>query len=98
MENKDKNENRDNNSTNITLPPNQQEPVLENVGYNCSECSSLIEIILINDDKLSFKCENNHNINDITIKDYLERMKKHIGSTLQKPMMMLVKKKLRKTS
>ena len=51
----------------------------EDIGYNCSECSSLIEIISINEDNntIEFNCINNHNYNIIKIKDYLEKMKKY---------------------
>ena len=51
--------------------------------YNCSECSSLIEIISINENKniIEFKClnkESNHPKNIIMpLKEYLEKMKKY---------------------
>ena len=50
--------------------------------YNCSECSSLIEIISINENNniIEFKCLNkdsNHPKNIIMpLKEYLEKMKK----------------------
>ena len=51
--------------------------------YNCSECSSLIEIISINEDNytIEFNClnkDNNHPKNLVMpIKEYLEKMKKY---------------------
>ena len=65
---------------NLALPIIKEEQIQENIGYNCLECSSLIEIISINDldNNLEFKCINNdkHN-NKLNIYTYLERMKKY---------------------
>ena len=50
------------------------------IGYNCSECSSLIEILSINEDNntIEFNCINNNNhSNKIEIKKYLEKMEKY---------------------
>ena len=44
--------------------------------YNCSECSSLIEIISIDEENIEFKCNNKHIIK-MKIKDYLIKMKKY---------------------
>ena len=44
--------------------------------YNCSECSSIIEILSIDEDYIEFKCNNNH-ILKMNIKDYLDKMKKY---------------------
>ena len=44
--------------------------------YNCSECSSAIEITSINEDSIEFQCNNNHNIK-ISIKDFCNKMKKY---------------------
>ena len=46
--------------------------------YNCSECSSPIEIILINEeeDLIEFKCLKNNAKVEISIKDYIDKMKK----------------------
>ena len=47
--------------------------------YNCTEYSSLIEIISINekDNIIKFKCNNKDNIHKkISIKEYLNKMKK----------------------
>ena len=65
---------------NIASPIDKEEQIQENIGYNCSECSSLIEIISINnlENNLEFKCINNdkHN-NKLNIYTYLEKMKKY---------------------
>ena len=51
----------------------------ENEGYNCPRCSSLIEVVSINEDELQYKCINNNNHNNrLKIDEYLERMKKYI--------------------
>ena len=56
------------------------EQIQENIGYNCTECSSLIEIISLNniENKLEFNYINNdkHN-NKININTYLEKMEKY---------------------
>ena len=57
------------------------EKELDNIYYNCSECSSLIEIISINEKNniIKFKCNNknnNHN-KEMIIKEYLKKMKKN---------------------
>ena len=77
MEVKIKCENKNENLNNIPIVPIGKENSAENFGYNCSECSSLIEILSIKDDNISFNCENNHNINNIKLKEYLEKMKKY---------------------
>ena len=65
---------------NFAIPIIKEEQIQENIGYNCSECSSMIEIISINDfdNSLEFKCINNdkHN-NKLNIHTYLEKMKKY---------------------
>ena len=47
---------------------------LKNCLYNCTECSSNIEMLSLDENKIKFKCNNEHNI-DIEIKEYLEKMK-----------------------
>ena len=49
--------------------------------YNCSECSSTIEIISFNENNIEFKCNNKHNIK-MEIKDYLNKMKKYTNIKL----------------
>ena len=44
--------------------------------YNCSECSSVIEILELNEEYIEFKCINNHNIR-MKIKEYLDKMKEY---------------------
>ena len=52
-------------------------PFLSNkIYYNCTKCSSNIEIISLDENDIKFKCNNNHNIN-ISVKDYLKEMKKY---------------------
>ena len=45
--------------------------------YNCTECSSAIEILSINEDKCSieFQCINNKHKKKIPINEYLNKMK-----------------------
>ena len=60
-------------------PPAQEEQLKENIGYNCSGCSSLIEILTIDEDNLEFKCVNNEKHNQkLNINSYLEKMKNYI--------------------
>ena len=49
---------------------------LNNIYYNCSECSSIIEIISIDNNNIEFKCNNKH-IKKMNIKEYLNKMKKY---------------------
>ena len=35
---------------------------LYNIYYNCSECSSIIEILSLNKNQIEFKCNNKHHI------------------------------------
>ena len=53
-------------------PPSE----LNNYLYNCTECSSNIEILSLDENNIKFICSNNHNI-DIEINDYLKKMKKY---------------------
>ena len=53
---------------------NEAPPSNNKINYNCSDCSSLIEIIYIDENKIEFKCTNNHKIK-IDIKEYLNKMK-----------------------
>ena len=55
---------------------------INNIYYNCDKCSSLIEIISINEDtdSIEFKClneEKKHGKRIIKIKEYIENMKKY---------------------
>ena len=50
---------------------------LNEINYNCTECSSPIEILSIKDNNIEFKCiNNNHNIK-ISIKEYINKMKEY---------------------
>ena len=49
---------------------------LKNCLCNCSECSSNIEILSLDENKIKFICNNKHNI-DIPIKEYLKKMKNY---------------------
>ena len=44
--------------------------------YNCSECSSPIEIIFIDEENIEFKCISNHH-QKMKIGEYLNKMKKY---------------------
>ena len=55
----------------------------KNDSYSCTECSSQIEILSLNEEegKITFRClsnnENNHGIITLSIKDYLNQMEKN---------------------
>ena len=53
-------------------PPSE----LKNCLYNCSECSSNIEIISLDENNIEFTCNKKHNIK-IEIKEYLNKMKQY---------------------
>ena len=79
MSKKDMIEIEDENCLNSPPSDDEGETIKENIGYNCSECSSLIDIISINEETLEFKCIDNHNHkNKLKINKYLEEMKKYI--------------------
>ena len=48
-----------------------------NIYYNCTKCSSMIEIIEINKEIIKFKCINNKHEEIMEINKYLEEMKKY---------------------
>ena len=78
MSKKDINEIIVDNSINSPPPSIQEELIKENIRYNCPECSSLIEILSINENNIEFKCINNDNHNNkLKIYNYLEKMKKY---------------------
>ena len=56
------------------------------ISYNCTECSSLIEIISLYQDNnfIKFKCLNKNNCHEktLSIKDYLQNMKNHYNKQL----------------
>ena len=66
------------NLINMSQAPTQQE--ITDLGYNCPQCPSLIEIISINNEKnvIQFNCVNNnkHN-NNMNIKEYIDKMKNY---------------------
>ena len=69
---------------NDPAPPTPQLGIMQsninNMGYNCSECSSLIEILSINEDNntMKFNCINNNNHNNnIKIKEYFKKMQNY---------------------
>jgi len=51
---------------------------LNEIYYNCSECSSSIELLSINEKECSieFKCIKNNHKFQIPIKEYIDKMKK----------------------
>ena len=49
----------------------------DNIYYNCTECSSMIEILEINKEIIKFKCINNKHEISMGINEYLEKMKKY---------------------
>ena len=58
---------------------NEEKNNNKNMCYHCSECSSLIEILSINENNniIEFKCIKNHGKLIMTINDYLEKMEKY---------------------
>ena len=69
------------NSINLTTSTVKEEQIEENIGYNCPECSSLVEILSINEYNLEFKCvEKDEHSNILNINNYLEKMKKYINN------------------
>ena len=56
-----------------------------NINYNCTECSSLIEIIFINekDNIIKFKCIDNNHEKEMNIKEYLEKMEKYKNNKIK---------------
>ena len=69
-------------------PPPLTPELNDQIYYNCSECSSIIEIISIDEENnmIEFNClneENNHNKNiTMPLKEYLEKMKKYNKSKI----------------
>ena len=49
---------------------------LNNLYYNCTECSSTIEILSLNEQEIEFKCNNKHHVKT-PISDYINKMKKY---------------------
>ena len=49
----------------------------KNIFYSCSECKSIIEILSIDENNISFKCNNKNKKHELTlsIKEYLNKMK-----------------------
>ena len=75
---------KENNLNETPLILEQETPDLNNeIYYNCSECSSLIEILSINEEinTIKFKCLNkeciSNQIIEMSLKEYLEKMKKY---------------------
>ena len=50
---------------------------LNEIYYNCIDCSSSIEIISIKDNYIEYRCINNNHERKILIKEYIEKMKKY---------------------
>ena len=55
----------------------EEMPQLNEINYNCTKCSSPIEIISLNEKECSieFKCINNNHKIKMAIKDYINKMK-----------------------
>ena len=54
-----------------------QEDDTEKILYNCTECSSMIEIININEDTIKFRCIDKKHEITLNINEYLKNMKKY---------------------
>ena len=62
------------------LTPNQLNLELGNMYYNCTECSSLIEIVSLNNDIIEFIClnkQNNHGKKRMALSEYYKKMIKY---------------------
>ena len=71
--------------------PNQIQ-LNDNIFYNCTECSSSIEIISINNNIIEFKCMNNHKIK-LLIDEYIKKMKEYNSKNINDDMCIKHKKK-----
>ena len=89
----DTNEGLESNGPKIDLPNVKSPQIIQinennsdNISYNCTECSSLIEIISLLQDNtfIKFKCINKDNSHEqsLSIKDYLIKMKNHHNKQL----------------
>ena len=72
---------------------------LASTDYNCTECSSLIEILTIDDinNLIEFKClnkKNNHGKKTMTIKEFLEKMKKHNNNKINQKNVKYIKNRM----
>ena len=52
-------------------PPSE----LNKIGYKCSECSSSIEILSLNENEIQLKCSNNQHEIKMKIRDYLNKIR-----------------------
>ena len=55
---------------------NSSSLILNNCLYNCTECSSNLEILSLDENYIKFICNNNHNIY-IKIEEYISKMKQY---------------------
>ena len=59
-------------------PPTAQEEKINNlnnnIGYNCSECKSLINILSINENNIEFECKDNNHKKKLYIKEYIKNI------------------------
>ena len=65
-----------NNKEKSTINELNDEIILKNINYNCPECSSIIEIISINENSniIEYQCYNKHNKKVMKIKEFLEKI------------------------
>ena len=78
------------NEKGLAPPPAAQEGKINNIkeidnkfiGYNCSECESLIMILLLNENNIEFKCKDNNHSKRLYIKEYIEKMQKYNNKKL----------------
>ena len=63
---------------------NQQQ--LNEILYNCSECSSSIELLSIDEKEymIEFKCINNNHKKKLPIKEFIDKMKKYNNKNTNK--------------
>ena len=54
----------------------------KNIYYNCSECSSAIQILFVDEKEIEFRCSNNDHHIKMKINEYLEKMKSYKTSKI----------------
>ena len=66
--------------------PDYEEIEFDNIYYNCADCTSLIEILSVNEENnmIKYKCINKNELKIMKINEYLEKMKQYNNNQLNK--------------